>query len=119
MRDRDTNIAILEKVIQYADEISGTISRFELDLVKFKSDYVVKNAIAMSTLQIGELAGKLTDEFRSKYSKMPWKSIVGLRNIAAHAYGSVDMEILWGIATVNVPELKAYCQSIVKDKESV
>ena len=43
MRDRDTTGLL--KIVQYADEISGTISRFELDIDKFKSDYVVKNAI--------------------------------------------------------------------------
>jgi len=112
---RDRNITILTKIVQYTDEVSGTISRFGLDLDKFKSDYVAKNAIAMSILQIGELVGSLTEEFRLTYNKMPWRDIKALRNVAAHAYGNMDMEILWVIATVNVPELKSYCESIIEE----
>ena len=116
MRDRDT--IVLMKIVQYADEINGTISRFELDFEKFKSDYVVKNAIAMCILQIGELVNNLTDDFKIGHSKMPWRDIISLRNRAAHTYSDMDMEILWNIATKNVPELKEYCESIVKEKQS-
>ena len=110
---KDRNITILKKVIQYADEIEGTILRFELDYGKFTSDYIAKNAITMCILQIGELASKLTDEFKTEHSKMPWRNIVNMRHRAVHAYDSVDMKILWDIATINVPELKAYCKGIV------
>lgn len=113
MRDRD--ITVLKKIIQYADEIGGTITRFNLDLNKFKADYVVKNAISMCVLQIGELVGTLTDDVKTKYNKMPWRDIVSIRNRAAHGYGSVDWEILWNIAVNNIPELKAYCNGIIKE----
>ena len=111
MRDRD--IVIVKKVIQYSNEIGETIMRFSLDLEKFKSDHVVKNAIAMCILQIGELAGKLSDEFKEKYDKMPWRDIISIRNRAAHAYESTDMEILWDIAVKNIPELKNYCEAAI------
>ena len=111
MKDRD--VSILKKIIQYTNEINGTISRFELTVDKFKSDYVARNAIAMCILQIGELVGKLSDEFRTQYTEMPWRDIVALRNIAAHAYGSIDTEMLWGTVTDRVPELKSYCERII------
>jgi len=116
MKDRDS--IILAKILQYISEINGTVSRFSLDLDKFKSDYVVKNAIAMCILTIGTLVGEMTDEFRLKHDQLPWKSIVGLRNIAAHAYGSIDTEILWGIVTTNIPDLKAFCESALHEKRN-
>jgi len=115
MRDRDINILI--KIVQYANEVSGTISRFNLDLDKFEADYVVKNAIAMCVLQIGELVNTLSNEFKKEHSKTPWREIVSLRNRTAHAYISIDWEILWDIATKDVPELKTYCESIINNKE--
>ena len=116
MRDKD--LIILMKIIQYADEISGTISRFELDLDKFKNDYVAKNAIAMCVLQIGELVNNLSDEFRNEHSKMLWREIVSLRNRAAHAYITIDFEILWDVATDDVPELKTFCESIISKRKN-
>ena len=111
MKDRD--VALLEKIIQHAEEVEGTILRFSLNLDKFKSDYVAKNAITMCILQIGELANNITDEMKLKYDKMPWRDIVGLRNRVAHTYSTVDKEILWHIATSNIPELKSYCEKII------
>ncbi|MCL1829351.1 MAG: DUF86 domain-containing protein [Oscillospiraceae bacterium] len=106
------------KIVQHADEIGETISRFELDLEKFKNDSVMKNAIAMCILQIGELVNNLTDDFKTTYPEMPWRDIIAMRNRAVHAYSNIDFEILWIIATSNVPELKAYCESIIKEKKS-
>ena len=74
MKDRD--VVVLRKIIQYADEISGTVSRFELDCHKFADDYVVRNAISMCLLQIGELVNNLTEEFKAEYSKIPWRDII-------------------------------------------
>ena len=116
MKDRD--ITILMKIVQYAEEINYTISRFSLDYDKFKDDSVVKNAIAMCILQIGELSGILSDELKVKFNKVPWREIVAVRNRAVHAYSSLDIEILWGIATSDVPELKSYCENIIAEKET-
>ena len=67
MNDRD--IIILKRIVQYSDEINGTITRFNLDLHKLTDDYVMKNAIAMCILQIGELVVNLSDEFKATYKK--------------------------------------------------
>jgi len=109
---------VLMKVVQYADEIGETVSALDLTLEKFKSNHIAKNAIAMCVLQIGELAGSLTDEFKATYDKMPWREIVAMRNRSAHAYSSMDLEFLWNAAKMNVPELKVYCESIISDSDS-
>jgi|LSQX01.1.fsa_nt_gb uncharacterized protein with HEPN domain len=97
-------------MIQYADEIALTIERYNLDFEKFKEDFVVKNAIAMCILQIGELVGKLSDDFKKRHSTMPWKEIKAMRNVAAHNYGEIDLEILWETVINDVPALKDFCR---------
>lgn len=115
MKDRDINV--LNKIVQYINEISGTVSRFELNFDRFNNDYVMKNAISMCLLQIGELSGNLTDEFKTEHNKIPWRNIVAVRNRAAHGYGSMDIEILWDIVTNDIPELKQYCEKIIEEIE--
>ena len=73
MNDRD--VMILKKMIQYAGEIALTVEKLDLDFEKFETDFIAKNAIAMCILQIGELVGKLTDDFKAQYHKMPWRDI--------------------------------------------
>jgi uncharacterized protein with HEPN domain len=110
---RDRNKALLMKIARYAEEIRGTIVGYNVDFAKFKSDHTVRNAIAMCVLQIGELTGSLTDDFKAAHNKALWKNYTRIRNRAAHAYSSMDMEILWGIAVNDIPVLKDYCNDIL------
>lgn len=107
MNSRDA--LILKKIIEYSNEIQATIERFSLDRDKFAEDFVVKNAIAMCILQIGELVANLTVEFKAANTGMPWHEIKAMRNIAAHNYGEIDIDILWETALYDIPDLKAFC----------
>ena len=104
---------VLKKIIQYADEIGETISRFNLTQDSFTEDFVARNAISMCILQIGELVGKLSDEFKAENNAMPWREIKAMRNIAAHNYGEIDLDILWETATCDILDLKEYCQKFI------
>ena len=71
---------ILKKIIQYSDEISATIERFSLTSESFTDDFVAKNAISMCILQIGELVGNLSEDFKSANNAMPWRDIKAITN---------------------------------------
>jgi uncharacterized protein with HEPN domain len=79
----------------------------------FYSDRDYFNSVCMSLLQIGELSHHLTTEFISAHKDIPWKNIVGIRNIAVHGYGNLDKEIVWATVTDNIPELLKKCKEIV------
>lgn len=36
---------------------------------------------------------------------IPWREIIGQRNILAHEYGQIDYELLYKTAADNIPEL--------------
>ena len=111
MSSRD--MIVLKKIIQYSDEIEATLSRFSLTQQTFAEDFIARNAISMCILQIGELVNKLTDEFKAVNNEMPWHEIKAMRNIAAHNYGEIDIDILWETATDDIPLLKEYCQRFI------
>ena len=55
---------------------------------------------------LGEAANGIEREVQEKYSKIPWRDIIGLRNILVHAYGQVDYEEVWSIATKDLNQLE-------------
>jgi len=77
----------------------------DLDFMKFKGDNLVKKAVSMSLLNIGELAKELPAQITSRYPAVPWKNIIGLRNRNAHGYHSLDAAIIWEIALHDIPIL--------------
>ena len=107
------NVDILLKMVGYCDEIDETIELFGKSYETFASNKTYKNATAMCILQIGELAGHLSDDFRATYPGMPWQDMKGMRNVAAHRYGDIDLETLWGTITTNIPALREYCDTII------
>lgn len=115
MKPLDRNISILEHIVNYCDQIEETIQRFGNSYEVFSNDKVYRNAAAMCVLQIGELAGKLTDNFRAEHPGAPWRQIKGMRNVVAHSYGTVDPETTWEILIDDIPKLKAYCIKIIKE----
>jgi len=39
--------------------------------------------------------------------ELPFRRMRGMRNIVAHQYANVDLNIVWQVATVHVPEVYA------------
>ena len=118
MRPLDRDMNILEHIIKYCDQIQQTVSRFGDSYDVFAADEIYRNAAALCVLQIGELVGKLTEEFRERYPGAPWRQIKGMRNIVAHSYGSVDPETTWEIIQADAPALRQYCLFILKENKS-
>ena len=74
-------------------------------------DYLADEDVRLMTerrLEImGEAARRLSEEFRAGHSDIPWRRIIGLRNILAHRYDEVDDVELWGLIDKEVPDLIA------------
>ena len=66
---------------------------------------------------IGEAAAKLSDETRDKAPDIPWKQIVGARNILIHAYFDVNWRRVWEVVSRDLQPLKAGVQALLKKME--
>ncbi len=118
MNALERDLDILGHIIRYCDQIDEAVRRFGDDAQVFAGDVVYQNAVAMCLLQIGELVGHLSEEYREGHPAMPWRQIKALRNIIAHNYGKVDAETAWEIARDDIPALRAYCAGELKGREA-
>ena len=109
--DKDTGI--INRIINHIEDALNTYKRFGSDFNLFSSDRDYFNSICMSLLQIGELARNLSTEFTSAHADIPWRNIVGLRNVVVHEYGQLDPGIVWATLTEDIPELYQKCKAIV------
>ena len=65
---------------------------------------------------IGEAAKNIPMRIRDKYPEVPWKRMIGLRNIVVHEYFGIDTHIIWRIAIYNIPETKPSILSMYKNE---
>lgn len=117
MKINDRDIQILQHILNYCTEVEITIKTFGEDENKFLNDFIYRNAISMPILQIGELVNHLSKDFTNLYVEMSWRDIVGMRNHFAHGYQVVDFSEVWETATKDIPELKDFCESVLKEND--
>ena len=43
-----------------------------------------------------------------------WRAIKNMRNMFAHDYNSMDIELIWETVVEDIPELKAFCEECVR-----
>ncbi len=106
---------ILEHIVEYCNQIDDAHIHFGNSYEEFAENTVYKNAVAMCVLQIGELANRLSENFRDATAQeIPWKQVRGLRNVVAHEYGKIDEEILWETVDEDIPALRNFCDKQIK-----
>ncbi len=81
---------------------------------EFAKDEKTMDAVIRNYAIIGEASRKLPIEFRERYPDVPWKSIIGLRNVLIHDYLGVDIVAVWGNVKHELPTLKKQMESILK-----
>lgn len=95
MKRRDE--VILKKVLS---EISVAETMMEgRTLPDFLASEMLKRAVCMTVINIGELVKNLSDECRAEDRSIPWKAIAGFRDITAHKYQTLKMEDVYQTVT--------------------
>ena len=96
----------ITKIEEYTKEIS------EED---FYGNTQVQDAVLRRLEIIGEAVKNIPQEFRDKYSGIPWKKIAGLRDILIHRYFGVNLERTWKVVKEDIFDLKSKILKVRKD----
>lgn len=110
MQHRDKTILI--KIIDELDVALDMIADKDFDI--FDSDEILKRAMCMTVINIGELVKALSKDFRLEHKQIPWKSIAGFRDIAAHKYQTLHMKDVYHTVTNDFTELKNNIKQILE-----
>jgi uncharacterized protein with HEPN domain len=78
----------------------------DLDFEAFAKDRKTVNAVVRSLEVMGEAAKRIPGELRDQFPGIPWKRMTGMRDKLIHEYSGVDLEIIWGVITEELPPLK-------------
>jgi uncharacterized protein with HEPN domain len=79
-------------------------------------DEVTQAAVTRWIEIIGEAAGAVSAELRVAYSEVPWRDLVGMRNILVHAYRRVNLNLVWR-AVERLPEIERQLVAILAQEE--
>jgi len=72
----------------------------------FEASLQAQDAVIRRLEIIGEASKNLPKEITSKYPKIPWKEIAGMRDVLIHSYFGVNIERVWKVVEEDLPEVK-------------
>ena len=101
LEDRDA--AYLWDMLQAANEAVEMMEHH--DLASFLENRVLLRAAERIVEIIGESARNVSANGREATPDIPWREIIGQRNILAHEYGQIDHELLYNTLVNDIPEL--------------
>jgi uncharacterized protein with HEPN domain len=101
----------LTDIAEAADSIAAFLS--SRDRQSFLQDDLLRSAVLHKLTIIGEAAARLSADLRERHAEIEWPDIVGFRNIAVHAYFTVDWSIVWVTATQDAPQLRRRVSEIL------
>jgi uncharacterized protein with HEPN domain len=85
---------------------------------EFFMDTQCQDAVIRRLEIIGEAAGKVSVATTTKFANLPWKKMVGMRNIMIHEYEDIDLSIVWDTVQNGLPPLVNLLEPLIP-KEKV
>lgn len=110
---RRTNSHFLSDIRTSIKRIGVYIQDMEYD--DFIDDWRTMDAVIRNLEIIGEAARNLDDKIRDENPEIPWRKIIGLRNIISHSYFGIDWENIWKIIKEDIPGFEDKMEDIVEN----
>ncbi len=98
------HISIIKHMLEDITDIKEFTEGVDFDT--FVTSSIIRKSVCMSLINLGELAKALPADFKSKSREIPWKDITGLRDITAHKYHTLNLDIIWTVVTNDIPSLE-------------
>ena len=102
MSRRDATVLIRD-MIASCERIGRYIDGY--DFLRFRNDDRTVDAVCRCLEILGEASKSVGDHPRRHDPSIPWQEIAALRNRIIHSYFSVDLNVVWTIASDEVPNL--------------
>ena len=89
------------------------------DFLVSETGVILMDSICMKLSAIGESIKNLdkitNNELLPKYSEIPWKNVMGVRDFIVHHYFEVDADIIYSICKNDVPVLITVINRMIED----
>jgi uncharacterized protein with HEPN domain len=86
----------IAKIDQYTANLTET---------SFAGESMAVDAVLRNFQVIGEAARHVPNDVKSRYPKIPWSQMMGMRHVVVHGYNIVRLDIVWRTIQQDLPPL--------------
>lgn len=95
--------SLLQDMLRAAEQIGQFMG--SMDFEQFRPDIKTQSAVLHQFLLIGEIAKRLSDDFKQAHPSMPWSAMARMRDKLIHHYRGVDLREIFNAAHIDTPRL--------------
>lgn len=100
MRRDQVLVADMLRHVRQAARAAAGVTAEQLD-----ADPDRQSMVLWPLIVLGEAAAHVSDDDRRAHAEIPWRRIIGLRNVLIHDYAGVDMAAVADVLQTHLPEL--------------
>ncbi|MFV2031857.1 MAG: DUF86 domain-containing protein [Gammaproteobacteria bacterium] len=115
MQPEERDPAYLWDMLQAAREVDEMLE--DRDMTAFLADRVLLRAIERGVEIIGAAARRVSAAYTVAHPEIPWRKVIGQRNVLAHEYGQIDHAQLYKTAVEDIPALITQLQALLPPLE--
>ena len=102
----------------YLEDILDAIQKIEeyvqgLTYREFRESSLQVDAVLYNLEIIGEAVKHIPESTRAEHPYVEWRKIAGLRDIIAHEYFGISLEIIWDVLQNKLPDLRVQIASML------
>jgi uncharacterized protein with HEPN domain len=84
----------------------------------FRREPMIQDAVLRRLETLADAVRQLSGELTARYPDIPWRSIYGFRNVAAHGYLGLDMGRVWTTVQDYLPALHSVVAEELRRSEN-
>lgn len=81
----------------------------------FAGDRLVGYAVVRAVQLVGQAAHRVSAELQVAHAEIPWREMIGMRNVVVHDYADVDLSLVWKTVREDLPKLIERLNAILEE----
>ncbi|ODS37022.1 hypothetical protein BEH94_08210 [Candidatus Altiarchaeales archaeon WOR_SM1_SCG] len=103
-------VEAMSRILEYTHEI---------EYEDFINNRLIQDGVIRQIEVLGEASKRIPASVREKHPEIPWRAMSGMRDKMIHEYSGVDLDVIWKVATTNIPEDRPGIMRILEEEKSV
>lgn len=86
--------------------IDRVLTYTETGEASFRQSHLIQDAVIRNLQVMAESSQRLSESTKAKSPDTPWRAISGFRNMVVHDYLGLDLDVIWGVVSKELPPLQ-------------
>ncbi len=96
-------------------DIVAAIATIRSHVADGELDRKTSDAVLYNLMVIGEAVAQISEGTRAAATEIPWTKVVGLRNLVAHEYFRVDLDVIQSILSEQLDQLEETAKRLLDE----